>query len=105
MEKLDNSNKKEAHFLSQAIKFVKGRGYESYCAVIDCMAVAYAIDSSIIETIRGKVGIETKGELTLGNTVLERRLHHALESLSEIDIAVEADYKKFLTLLMNIVLK
>jgi inosine-uridine nucleoside N-ribohydrolase len=105
IKNLKQSEKREAQFLSQAIQFVEGRGYDSYCAVIDCMAIAYAIDPDLIETMRGKVGIETKGQLTLGNTVLERRHHHALENLAEIKIGVKADFGKFLELLMELVLK
>ena len=100
----NRSDKKEAHFLSQSINFVRGRGYDSYCAVIDCMAVAYAIDPNIIETIKGKVGIETTGSLTLGNTVLDRRLHHRLNTLTEISIASKADFSSFLALVKKLVL-
>ena len=105
LTQLENSKNREAKFLLQAIKFVNGRGYDSYCAVIDCMAVAYAIDSSLIETIQGRVGVETKGDLTLGNTVLERRNHHALETLPEITIASKADFGRVLSLIMQLVLK
>jgi len=105
IEKLQKSKNREAAFLAQAIHFVNMRGYGSYCAVIDCMAVAYAIDSTILETIKGRVGIETHGTLTLGNTVLERRSHHAREDLSEINIAKKADYGRMIALLMELVLK
>ena len=56
---LDKSDKMEAGFLRQAIRFVNGRGFEAYCTVIDCMAVAYSIDESLIETFEGSAGIET----------------------------------------------
>lgn len=102
--KLQKSLKPEAKFLQKAISFVRSRGYDSYCAVIDCMAVAYAIDPSLLKTLRGRVGVETTGKLTVGNTVLERRLHHAMDSLSEIVIAYEADFGKVLSLIMELVL-
>lgn len=101
---LQDSDKKEAKFLNQAIKFVNGRGFEAYCTVIDCMAVGYAIDETLVETFEGRVGIETKGELTLGNTVLDARHHHVWKNLPMITIGKKADYERFLKLLMELVL-
>ena len=40
LARLAASDKPEAKFLHQAISFVHGRGFQAYCAVIDCMAVA-----------------------------------------------------------------
>lgn len=51
------------------------------------MAVAYAIDESLIETFEGRVGIETKDGLTLGNTVVDYRYHHVWEDLPKVKIA------------------
>lgn len=104
IQKLEESPNKEAWFLHNAIQFVNKRGFESYCAVIDCMAVAYAIDHSIIETIQGRVGIETTGKLTLGMTVLDRRHHHIWGHLPEVSIAKNADYQRFIDLLLELVL-
>ncbi|SCP97254.1 nucleoside hydrolase [Anaerobium acetethylicum] len=104
MEALKNSNNKESKFLLQAISFVNGRGFEAYCTVIDCMAVGYAIDPTLVETITGRVGIETEGKLTLGNTVLDSRHHHVWENLPEIEIGAKADCGRFLNLLMDLVL-
>lgn len=104
MKDLENSKNKEARFLLQAIRFVNGRGFEAYCTVIDCMAVGYAIDPSLVETFMGRVGIETKGELTLGNTVLDARHHHVWENLPMIEIGKTADHERFLKLLMELVL-
>ena len=101
---LDKSDKMEAGFLRQAIRFVNGRGFEAYCTVIDCMAVAYAIDESLIETFEGRVGIETKDGLTLGNTVVDYRHHHVWENLPKVKIARTADHQRFLNMLMELVL-
>jgi purine nucleosidase/pyrimidine-specific ribonucleoside hydrolase len=95
---------KEARFLAAAIDFVRGRGFEAYCAVIDCMAVAYAIDPSLVETIKGHVGIETGNGLTLGMTVLDRRHHHTWTHLPEITIGRHAAYDRFLKLLTDLIL-
>lgn len=104
IESLEQSDRKEAKFLLQAIRFVNGRGFEAYCTVIDCMAVGYAIDPSLVDTFMGRVGIETKGELTLGNTVLDARHHHVWENLPMIEIGKTADHERFLKLLMELVL-
>lgn len=101
---LEESKNREAAFLRQAIRFVNQRGFEAYCAVIDCLAVGYAIDPSLVETFAGRVGIETKGELTLGNTVLDARHHHVWEQLPVIEIGRSVDYGRFLKLLLELVL-
>lgn len=101
---LEESPNKEAGFLRQAIRFVNGRGFESYCAVIDCMAVGCAIDPTLVETFEGRVGVETAGSLTLGMTVLDARHHFVWEQLPLIHIARHADHQRFLRLLMKLVL-
>lgn len=101
---LDHSTKPEAKFLRQAIRFVNDRGFDAYCAVIDCLAVGYAIDPSLVKTFAGHVGIETKGELTLGMTVLDSRHHFIWENLPLIHIGQTADHRRFLRLLMQLVL-
>lgn len=100
----ENSKNPEAHFLHQAIKFVHGRGFEAYCTIIDCMAVGYAIDPTLVETIKGHVGIETQSPLTLGMTVLDGRHHHVWTHLPVVEIGAKADCGRFLTLLKELVL-
>jgi len=104
LARLDSSDRPEAAFLRQAIRFVTGRGYAPYCTVIDCMAIGYLIDPTLIETFTGRVGIETQGRLTYGMTVLDSRHHHAWEHLPAVEIARSADYGRFLTLLRDLVL-
>lgn len=101
---LELSHKPEAKFFRQTIRFVNGRGFEAYCALIDCMAVGYAIDSTLVQTISGHVGIETKDGLTLGMTVLDSRHHFAWDILPLVEIGEHADYGRFLKLLMELVL-
>lgn len=101
---LDASKNREAWFLSNAIQFVRGRGYDAYCTCIDCMAVAYAIDPTLVRTEKALVGVETKDGLTLGMTVRDGRHHHIWKDLPEISIAVGADYGRFLMLLKKLVL-
>ncbi len=94
----------EARFLYQAIQFVHGRGFEAYCTIIDCMAVGYVIDPTIVETIKGHVGVETVSPLTLGMTVLDGRHHHVWTHLPVVEIGAKADCGKFLRILKELVL-
>jgi len=102
---LNTSKKKEAWFLAKAISFVRGRGFRAYCAVIDCMAIAAVIDPSMITTKKYHVGIETKEGLTFGMTIRDGRHHFVWDALPLINVAVEADYPKFLDLLTELVLR
>lgn len=104
IEAFKTSPRKEANFLYNAIQFVHKHGFASYCTVIDCMAVGYAIDKSLIKTFPAHVGIETKGELTLGMTVIDRRHHHTWKTLPVIEITYDADYKRFLELIKDTIL-
>lgn len=105
IEALKASKKKEAAFLVNAIQFVNKKGFDAYCTVIDCMAVAYAIDSSLIQTMDAHVGVETKDGLTLGMTVIDRRHHFVWEQLPVISVGCKADCGRFLKLLLELVLK
>lgn len=99
LDDFEHSPNPECRFLRQAIRFNNGRGFQSYCTIIDCMAVGYAVDPTLVETMTGKVGVETRGELTLGMTVLDRRHHHAWSHLPDVRIGKSADYGRFLSLL------
>jgi purine nucleosidase/pyrimidine-specific ribonucleoside hydrolase len=100
LETLRTSARKEANLAWRMVQFVLGRGFESYCVLIDSMAVAAVIDPTLIGTERARVGVETKGELTLGQTVADFRHHHAWQHLPEIEVAATADYARFLDLFM-----
>ena len=83
------------------VRFVNSRGYQSYCALIDSMAVAAVIDPDLIEVQPLRVGVETLGELTLGQTVADFRRHHAWDNLPTINVAKSADYQGFLKLVLS----
>jgi inosine-uridine nucleoside N-ribohydrolase len=105
LAKLRNSPRAEANAAEKMVRFVQGRGFESYCVLIDSMAVAAVIDPSLIGTLKARVGIEIKGELTLGQTVADFRHHHGWMHLPEIDVAASADYGRFLDLVMTLLLE
>ena len=99
------SNRKEARFLSRAIRFVNDRGFEAYCTIIDCMAVGYAIDPTLVVTKAYRVGVETKDGLTLGMTVRDGRHHHVWEHLPLVNVGISADHGRFLQLLSELTLQ
>jgi len=101
LAKLKSSPRKEANIAEKMVRFVQGRGFESYCVLIDSMAVAAVIDPTLIGTVPARVGVETKGEITLGHTVADFRHHHGWAHLPEIQVANSADYRRFLDLVIN----
>ncbi len=101
---LEASPRAEADVLRKMISFVVGRGFESYCVLIDSMAVAAVIDPTLVQYITAKVGVETQGKLTLGMTVMDSRHHHVWNDLPDVKVACEADYRRFLKLVMTSVL-
>lgn len=98
---LASSANKAAGFLSGVVDFVESRGFGSYCALIDSLAVAVAIDPTIIDTEAVRVGIETQGELTAGQTVVDRREHFQWTHLPLVKVASAVDSKRFFELLLK----
>lgn len=88
-----------AKFLLGVTDFVERRGFGSYCGLIDSLAVAAAIDPSVIETEEVAVGIETASPLTLGQTVVDRRDHFRWKDLPVIRAAKAFDAEKFFAML------
>lgn len=101
---LRQSSNPEAAFLLQMVRFVTGRGFESYCVLIDSLAVAATIDPSLVSTLSARVGVETKGELAFGMAVMDTRHHHGWSQLPEIEVAYQANYQRFLEMVMESVL-
>jgi len=100
LARLKASPRAEANIAEKMVRFVQGRGFESYCVLIDSMAVAAVIDPSLIGMVKARVGVETKGELTLGQTVADFRHHHAWAHLPELEVAQTANYRGFLDLVL-----
>jgi len=100
-QRLDKSAKPSAWFMKGVCGFVEERGFGSYCGLIDSLAVAAALDRSLFSTVQLKVGVETKGELTLGQTVVDRREHFRWERLPTVEVASDVDSDRFLALLMG----
>ena len=95
------SPKKSAWFLNGAVDFVESRDFRSYCALIDSVAVAVALDPTIIRTELLHVGIETRGEMTTGQTVVDRRKHFLWTHLPLVNVAAAIDSGRFIDLLLH----
>jgi len=68
----------------------------------DPLAVAVAMDPSLVETKRFKVEVETVGALTRGMTVVDRRRYHRIpEASRNVDVCVSVDNERFLSLFMD----
>ncbi len=102
IEKLRNCGTPSAAFLTNAIDFVHSRGFGAYCAVIDCMAIAYVISSNLVTFEKAYVGVDTRPGLTFGMTVRDGRHHFVWENLPCVSIAVNADYRGFLDLVIQL---
>lgn len=100
-QRLATSQRRSAWFLRGVLEFLEKRGFKSYCALIDSLAVATVIDPNVVRTEKIRVGIETKGELTTGQTVVDRRENFQWQHLPLIEAAADLDGERFLQLLMN----
>jgi inosine-uridine nucleoside N-ribohydrolase len=98
---LASSASKAAWFLSGVVDFVESRGFGSYCALIDSLAIAVALDPTIASTEAVHVGIETQGELTVGQTVVDRREHFQWTHLPLVNVASAIDAGRFFDLLFK----
>lgn len=98
LEALRASDRGEAALATRVVDFVNGRGYQSYCSLIDSVAVAAAIDPTLIETVQLRCDVATEGRLTRGMTVVDRRAHHQWTDLPLITVVRDLDFDRFLDL-------
>lgn len=99
--RLEHSQQPEANHTAKMMRFVLGRGYQSYCVMIDAMAVAAVLIPDLLKTVPARVAVETQGQVTLGQTVADFRHSHNWQHLPEIQVSVEADYRRFITLVLD----
>jgi inosine-uridine nucleoside N-ribohydrolase len=62
----------------------------------DPMAMSYAADPTMFKTERHRVDVETRGELTQGMTVIDRRSHHRTQAEANVEVIVSVDAPRFL---------
>jgi purine nucleosidase/pyrimidine-specific ribonucleoside hydrolase len=98
---LQAAGNRESAYMLDLLRFVTQRGFLSYCILIDALAVAAALDPAIFQTKRVHVDVETRGELTLGQTVTDTRANFRWDHLPEIEAAYGADFPRFLDMLVG----
>lgn len=67
--------------------------------VHDALAVAAIVDRSVISTQHLHVDIETRGELTVGETVVDTNFRSQREP--NVDVAFDADEPRFVAMLLE----
>ncbi|MDP2964842.1 MAG: nucleoside hydrolase [Pelolinea sp.] len=70
----------------------------------DLLAVAAAIDPSIMEIENYQIHVETRGEFTRGMTVVDRRKYQRGEAYpgrKEVAVVIDADQQKYASLVLN----
>jgi inosine-uridine nucleoside N-ribohydrolase len=67
----------------------------------DPIAICYVVDPTLFRIERHRVEIETKGELTLGMTIIEKRDFHRAPAKANVDIIVSIDATRFLDLCLG----
>jgi ribokinase len=74
-------------------------------AMHDPLAVAVALDASLVHTVSLPVAVETQGQQTLGMTVADRRDNKRRSAaMPRLDVALEVDAERFLRLFAERVL-
>jgi len=112
----NNRLSKENYYEAVAPKTKRTQLIQGLCGAIvekfngfnlhDPMAITYVVDPTIFKTEKHRVLVETKGEYTLGMTVIDRRrFHRAEDQDSEHEVIVEVDTHKFLGMIMNRIVK
>ncbi len=103
LDALRNSGNVESAYLLKLVQYVESKNFDTYSAQIDALAVAALLDPTLVRTRRIHADVETKGELTLGQTVADVRAHFRWTHLPTIEAACEVDYSRYLDLLINTV--
>ncbi|MFL5687146.1 MAG: nucleoside hydrolase [Chloroflexota bacterium] len=67
--------------------------------VHDALAVASLVDPTVISTHRLHVDVETQGELTVGETVVDTNFRSRRQP--NVDVALDADERKFVAMLLE----
>ena len=101
LSKLSQSQAPGAKYLQQILGFLNHRGFQTYCALIDSLAISYACDQSRFSLQQIHVDIETSSPLTRGQTVADHRHHFKWDKLPLIQAADNVDFNWFLDSLVS----
>ncbi len=86
------SGRAEARLAAGMLDFVTGRGFDSYCVLIDSCAIAAAAQPELIDTVALHCDVETRDGLTRGQTVVDVRQNFRWQHLPQVQAARGADF-------------
>jgi ribokinase len=95
------SRSKLARFMRQITQhFLQGERRQRGMAIHDPLAVAVALDPSLVQLTPLRLGVETQGERALGMTIADRRPPERQDTTltNPIDVALEVDAARVLAL-------
>jgi len=101
LARLRSVNAPISRYVLRLVDFLKTRGFETFCMLLDAVAVAVALDKKIARTEKMRVDIEISGSLTRGQTVVDRRRKSAWSHAAMIDVVYEFDYTQFHDILID----
>lgn len=101
-QQLRQAGKPETDYALGLIKFVEGRGFETYTLLIDSLAVAAALDPSLIDFREIYVDVALEGELTRGQTVVDHRHRFQDQDLPHISAAEGARFDVICDLVVEV---
>lgn len=106
LKEINDANTPVTRFVGRIVKhymkFYKEVVGVEGCGLHDPLAVAVAIDKSLVETRRLYVTVETKDEITSGETIVDlRTLREDARKTPNMDVCVEVDSERFLRMFIN----
>jgi len=103
IEEIGKMNGRVSRIISPLLKFFASTNKEVFgingAPLHDALAVSYVIDPSILETKYLRVDIETRGEFTRGETVVD--VYRVTGKSPNADVAFDLDLKKFKGLIFD----
>ena len=105
IEEIGKMNGRVSRIISPLLKFFASTNKEVFgingAPLHDALAVSYVIDPSILETKYLRVDIETRGEFTRGETVVD--VYRVTGKSPNADVAFDLDLKKFKGLIFDMI--
>ncbi|HDH63065.1 MAG TPA: nucleoside hydrolase [Firmicutes bacterium] len=105
IEEIGKMNGRVSRVISPLLKFFASTNKEVFgingAPLHDALAVSYVIDPSILKTEYLHVDIETRGEFTRGETVVD--VYRVTGKDPNADVAFEVDVKKFKNLIFDMI--
>ena len=103
IEEIGKMNGRVSRIISPLLKFFASTNKEVFgingAPLHDALAVSYVIDPSILETKYLRVDIETRGEFTRGETVVD--VYRVTGKSPNADVAFDLELKKFKGLIFD----